>query len=203
MKIYLPMLFGVLLMTMGCATSFVRSLGRTTVFDGPRVVMVWTNGQVGVKDVRYTSTEPTHSETIITQRYYLVPRQGMIDEIQRADAGKSVRLNYDKFPIPISDPMASALDAAETAGRSMPNPESGVFYAYCLSKGFGGVDPLAYPGNVRFAIGSQFSQKVGENRTSWGKLSQPFILIAIPIDIITSPIQAIYFLWRVNRAWEG
>jgi hypothetical protein len=203
MKIYLPMLFLLILMTTGCATSFVRSLGRTTVFEGPRVVIVWTNGQVGVKDVRYTSTEPTHRETIITQRHYRVPRQDMIDEIQRAGAGKSVALNYEKFPIPLSNPLVSALDAAETAGRSMPNPEPGVVYAYCLSKGFGGVDSLAYPGNVRFAIGSQFSQKVGEYRTTWGKLSQPFILIAIPIDIVTSPIQAIYFLLRMDRAWEG
>lgn len=191
------------MITAGCATSAVRSLGRTTVFDGPRVVIVWTNGVVGIKDVRYTLTEPFNSERIVTQRYYRVTQPDIVAQAKRSDSGKSIPLDYSAYQISPSDPMAPVLDAAESAGRSMPNPEPEISYVYCLSKGFGGVNPLQYPLDVRFSIGTQFSQKVDEYRTTGGKLSQPLIVIAISIDIITSPIQAVYFLWRLDNAWEG
>ena len=50
-----------LLITSGCASMIVRSLGRTTIYDGPRGAVVWTNGDIGIKDVRFEVTEPRHS----------------------------------------------------------------------------------------------------------------------------------------------
>ena len=165
--------------------------------------MVWTNGDVGIKDIRYTSTEPRYTEHIVTERYYRISRQDMITEAQRADAGRTIVLQYGRFAIPPSDPMASILDAAQAAGRSMASPGPGIAYVYCLSKGFGGINPLEYPGDTRFSIGPQFSQKVDEYRTTWGKFSQPLMVISVPIDIVTSPFQAVFFLWRLDKAWVG
>ena len=192
-----------LLLTTGCATSYVRSLERTTVFDGPRVVIVRTNGDVVIKTVRFASTEPNYNEQTITQRYYRITRENMLSETQQSDTGQSVELHYDKYEIAPLDADAAVLDAAELAGISITNSEPDVAYVYRLSKGFGGVNPLAYPGAVRISIGPQFSQNVDEYRTTWGKWSQPLIILAVPIDIITSPIQAVYFLWRLDKAWVG
>jgi hypothetical protein len=183
MKQQIYVLLLIALLSSGCASIAVRSLGHTEVYEGPSVIMVWTNGVVGIKDVRFKSLKSHSHGTIITQRYYRVSQSNIYHQAKGSTQPKPVQLDYSKYQIFSPDHLIPILDNAE----STPD----VLRVYRLG-GYGGVRTVEYFEDIYFSIGKAGqSQQVAEYRATWGKVLQPLMIIAVPFDIVTSPIQAV------------
>jgi len=193
------------LLTTGCVSSAVRTLGRTTTFDGPRGVVFWKSRNIRVKDVRYQVREPSCKETVLEQRFYVVTPAD-ISVLTNTSSKGCLSVSYREHPIEQGSPIAREIESILSA--SWPNltdqPPS-VDRVWGISKGFGGVFPLRYPAggkDLQLWVGLQFSQEVGQNRTPSGKVLQALLIPAMAIDIVTFPIQFLYFTDRLDEAWQ-
>jgi hypothetical protein len=205
-KLLILMLF-VPLLTTGCATRAVRSLGRTTIYDGPVGAIITTNGDIGIKDVRYEITEPKEHEDIVTQRYYWVTQADIASRTNNITRQGYIGIDYHLFLVSNSTARARLIeDTLTSSGPSIRHGTDEVTQVWKLSKGFGGFHPLEYSlqgARVKLAMGPQFSHEAGIYRKTWGKIMQPLLIPAVAIDIITSPIQVFFWIHEVNKGLKN
>ena len=110
-------------------------------------------------------------------------------------------IDYHPFQIDNSNPLARLMDSVLLSGRcGVTQDTDGVAEIQVLPEGFGGFHPLNYSIQdltIGLDMGPQFSQEAGTYRKTWGKIMQPLIIPAVAIDIITSPAQAVFWIYAL------
>jgi len=142
---------------------------------------------------------------VLQTRFFLLTPADITELTNTADKGR-ITVPYRKYPVEQDAPITREIDAILSA--AWPNPTDqppSVDQVWVMSKGFGGVYPLKYSvGDIdlKLRIGPQFSQQVGQDRTISGKVLQVLLVPAVAIDVVTSPIQFLYFAGRLEEAWQ-